>query len=180
MAHEDIPRNSNEMIIPREESGNLTGMISRMLSSLWAGLRSSLQRLAYGEQTSLGSNIQYVYDPQEKVWRSSGAAGTIAPLPSAPTDMSAPPQLPHHMSHPHCVAPEGYSAFAGVFPGAKTTRDRSAVIPQKSAVNMAELAHPVYAPSGSVVENPDQVNLTTPVAPEGPAVPVIRTSPFAS
>ena len=188
MLPKSTPGDANaNIVIPAGREGNITGTLTRIFEALISGMKSTLRRLAYGDQTSLGSDNLYFFDPVANKWMlRDGSADRNQAGRISPGDPLSPPRMAHkHVDHPYCIAPHVHplfepKPFAGVFARpALSTSDSSAQSNQKSAVDMAALSHPVYAPSGSVL-TPDDINFPSPGMPgtsvQAPAA--IRTSPF--
>lgn len=169
---------SSNKVLPAHTGGNITEELLRVVNALVERVKVSIHRIAYGDKTDLGGENQYTYDPESRRWvlRGSVEEGQVG---SHIGDALAPPpaEIPH-TSHEHCVAPHinplvNPSPFRGVF-------KRASALPNSSlsTVDMAALSHPVYAPSGSVLEGETSQVPPKPRTPE-PTIHAVRTSPFS-
>ena len=168
---------SSNIVIPQAPEGNITGDIMRMLKALVERLKSGMHRIAYGDQTDLGLENQYTYDPELQRWIRKGAPEE-SEVGAHLGDALKPPIEQPHVDHPHCVAPHinpliSPTPFRGVF-----KRPSDSTSDKPSSVDMSALSHPVYAPSGSVLEDPSREVPAKPKTPE-PSVQIVRTSPFS-
>ena len=163
-----------QIVISTSPGGNLTKDVLDLIKAFLESIKTSINRIAYGEQTSLGHENEYIYDTTSQLWVRRDAMNEQIPFPSN-KDWAASPST---VEHPHCRSPHVNplvqpSPFRGVFGRREAP---SGVTLPASAVDMSDLSHPVYAPSGAVLK--DEVDLGKPLNTD-PKIPVmIRKSPF--
>jgi hypothetical protein len=163
---------AGQITLPTHESGNLTSTVSTILFSIFGSIRKGVQRLAFGNPPREESSTQFTYDPVDKRWKpADGGSNTEPPSPRA-GDMLYPSSPPKHTPHLHCISPGGLPGSIPSHP----SRPRLSCTSRVSELSLADLAHPVYAPAGSITNLSDPFDAPKPTKIE----PIIRTSPFAS
>lgn len=169
---------SSNILYPAHPGGKITEEVIRVVKALLERVKLSIHRIAYGDQTDLGAENLYTYDPESRRWVLRGTVEKGQVGSHLGDALPPPPAEIPHTSHEHCVAPHinplvNPSPFRGVFKRASALANLSL-----STVDMAALSHPVYAPCGSVLEGVTSQEPPKPRTPEA-TIQVVRTSPFS-
>jgi hypothetical protein len=157
----------NSTNVPENGKESKAGSPGDLLQSMLQRSKDWLLRVAYGPGANLGSSNDYIYDSSEGKWKPRSTDGVTSDCVRQTSEAAAagsPVDIPASAGLGQPVP------FGGVF-GKKSTNG------SRAQVDMATLAHPVYAPTGGIY-TADASLPTEPVIQEKIEHRVVRTSPF--
>lgn len=121
-------QHQTDFVIPVDTRGYIPKFITKLWRFMYGSMQSVVHRVVYGNQANLGIDNHFFFDPLTKQWKSDVDPPVL------------PPALSPHVAHPYCIASGGIPKR---FSAAKSGAD----------VDLSSLAHPVYAPAGTMLSS---------------------------